>query len=157
MKLLFKQRFFSWFDSYDIYDEAESTIFTVKGELAWGHKLNISNSVGEYMGTVQEEVLTLLPRFAFYMGEDCVGQLRKEFTFFHPEYTLDLNGWQVSGSFLGWEYEVTAPGGRQVMQVYKEPFHWTDAYVLDVHEPKDALLCLMIVLAIDAANCAKNG
>ena len=22
MKLLFKQRFFSWFDSYDIYDEA---------------------------------------------------------------------------------------------------------------------------------------
>ena len=29
MKLLFKQRFFSWFDSYDIYDETGATLFTV--------------------------------------------------------------------------------------------------------------------------------
>ena len=36
MKLLFKQRLFSWFDSYDIYNEAEETIFTVKGKLSWG-------------------------------------------------------------------------------------------------------------------------
>ena len=27
MKLLFKQRLFSWFDSYDIYDEAGETVF----------------------------------------------------------------------------------------------------------------------------------
>ena len=31
MKLLFRQRFFSWFDSYDIYDENENTVYTVKG------------------------------------------------------------------------------------------------------------------------------
>lgn len=30
MKLLFKQRFFSWFDSYDIYDEYDNTYFTVE-------------------------------------------------------------------------------------------------------------------------------
>ena len=29
MRLLFKQRFFSWFDSYDIYDEDGNTVFTV--------------------------------------------------------------------------------------------------------------------------------
>ena len=33
MKLLFKQRFFSWFDSYDIYNEAGDTVHTVKGQL----------------------------------------------------------------------------------------------------------------------------
>ena len=31
MKLLFKQRLFSWFDSYDIYDEAGNTVYVVKG------------------------------------------------------------------------------------------------------------------------------
>lgn len=31
MKLLFKQRMFSWFDSYDIYDEQGIPVFTVKG------------------------------------------------------------------------------------------------------------------------------
>ncbi len=30
MKLLFKQRMFSWFDSYDIYDENENTVYVVK-------------------------------------------------------------------------------------------------------------------------------
>ena len=30
MKLLFKQRLFSWFDSYDIYDEAGDLLDSVK-------------------------------------------------------------------------------------------------------------------------------
>ena len=41
LKLLFKQRLFSWFDSYDIYDEAGNTVYVVKGQLSWGHKLVI--------------------------------------------------------------------------------------------------------------------
>ena len=32
MKLFFKQRFFSWFDSYDIYNEAGETVYTVEGK-----------------------------------------------------------------------------------------------------------------------------
>ena len=40
MKLLFKQRLFSWLDSYDIYDENEQTVYVVKGQLAIGHCLN---------------------------------------------------------------------------------------------------------------------
>ena len=46
MKLLFKQRMFSWFDSYDIYDESGNTVFVVKGELAWGHLLRIYDAQG---------------------------------------------------------------------------------------------------------------
>ena len=44
MRLLFKQRFLSWFDSYDIYDEAGRTAYTVdtgwrstaRPETTWG-------------------------------------------------------------------------------------------------------------------------
>ena len=35
MKLLFKQRFFSWFDSYDIYNEAGETVYTVEGKVRY--------------------------------------------------------------------------------------------------------------------------
>ena len=41
MKLLFKQRMFSWFDSYDIYNEAGDAVYEVKGVLSWGHCLKI--------------------------------------------------------------------------------------------------------------------
>ena len=46
MRLLFKQRFFSWFDSYDIYDEDGYTVFTVEGKLACVHCLHILNASG---------------------------------------------------------------------------------------------------------------
>ena len=47
MKLCFKQRFFSWFDSYDIYDASTgATAFTVEGKLAWGHCLHILDAQG---------------------------------------------------------------------------------------------------------------
>ena len=57
MKLLFKQRFFSWFDSYDIYDESGETRYVVKGQLSWGHRLKIFDSFGQEVGLVQERVL----------------------------------------------------------------------------------------------------
>lgn len=46
MKLLFKQRLFSWFDSYDIYNETGEIVYTVKGALAWGHLLRIYDAQG---------------------------------------------------------------------------------------------------------------
>ena len=50
MKLLFKQRFFSWFDSYDIYNEAGQTVYTVRGQLSWGHCLKIYDAHGREIG-----------------------------------------------------------------------------------------------------------
>ena len=58
MKLLFKQRIFSWLDSYDIYDEKGETVYTVKGQLSFGHKLFIYNKYGEHIGTIKEEIST---------------------------------------------------------------------------------------------------
>ena len=33
-------------DSYDIYDEAGNTVYVVKGQLSWGHKLVIYDAYG---------------------------------------------------------------------------------------------------------------
>ena len=154
MKLLFKQRLFSWLDSYDIYNEYGETAFTVEGKLAWGHKLEVLDPSGRHLGTVKEEVLTFLPRFALYLGEEYIGQIKKELTFFKPRFTLDCRDWQVSGDWLEWDYQVTDGQGPTVMTASKELFHWTDTYVMDIERDEDALLCLMIVLAIDAAKCS---
>ena len=69
MKLLFRQRLFSWFDSYDIYNEYGETVYTVRGQLSWGHCLHIEDASGRHVGTVKERVLTLLPKFEMYENE----------------------------------------------------------------------------------------
>ena len=68
MRLLFKQRLFSWFDSYDIYDENGGILYTVEGQLSWGHCLHILNSQGEHIATVKEKVFTFLPKFVIFLG-----------------------------------------------------------------------------------------
>ncbi len=156
MRLLFKQRMFSWFDSYDISYENGETAYTVKGQLSWGHCLKIYDPRGTEVGTVQERVLTLLPRFEVYAGERYLGSIRKELTFFTPRYQIDFLGWQVEGSLLEWDYTVRNAAGQVVVAVSKELFHWTDTYVIDVKNPADALPALMLVLAIDAEKCSRN-
>lgn len=156
MRMLFKQRFFSWFDSYDIYDDAGNTLFTVKGKLAWGHKLVIYDPAGRELGTVKEKVLTLLPRFELYLGQDYMGCIQKEFSLFRPRYHIDCRGWQVRGSLMEWDYTVTGPSGEVVATVSKELLRLTDTYVIDVVNPADALCALMLVLAIDAEKCSRN-
>ena len=75
MKLLLRQRFFSWFDSYDIYDEAGNTVYVVKGEFSMGHRLQIYDPVGTPLGRIQERVLTFLPKFELYAGEQYIGEI----------------------------------------------------------------------------------
>ena len=156
MKLLFKQRLFSWFDSYDIYNEAGETVYTVKGQLALGHCLKIYDARGNEVGTVRERILSFLPKFEMYIGDRYIGCIRKEFTFFRPKFTVDCSGWQVDGDWFEWDYQILDGSGRIVAGVSKELFNWTDTYMIDVENPKDALSALMLVLAIDAEKCSRR-
>ncbi len=155
MRLLFKQRFFSWFDSYDIYDEQGNTVFTVKGKLAWGHKLEIYNAYGTHIATLNEKVLTFLPKFEIYIGDNYVGQIVKEFSLFKPKFTMELNNWQVVGDFFEWDYQIVN-GNFTVATISKEFFRLTDTYIIDVPNSNDALAALLVTLAIDAVKCSQK-
>ena len=156
MKLLFKQRFFSWFDSYDIYTEFGQTAYTVKGQLAWGHRLKIFDAFDNEIGTVQQRVLTFLPKFEMYLKDQYIGCISKEFSLFRPRFNIDCNGWHVEGDFFEWDYSIVDQSGHLIATVSKELFNWTDTYVIDVQDPKDALCALMLVLAIDAEKCSRD-
>lgn len=156
MKLLFKQRFFSWFDSYDIYDDAGNTVFTVKGELSWGHLLRIYDAKGNEVGYVKEKILTWLPKFEMYIGENCIGCIQKEFSFFKPKFNIDYNGWNVEGDWFEWDYTIVNTSGQYVASVSKELWNWTDTYVINVQNSQDAVYALMLVLAIDAEKCSRS-
>jgi uncharacterized protein YxjI len=156
MKLLFKQRFFSWFDSYDIFDENENVLFSVEGQLSWGHRLHILNAKGEHVGTVKQRVMTFLPRFELYFGDEYVGCITKEFSFFRPNFSVDHNGWSIDGDFFEWDYQILDSAGALVAEVSKELFRMTDTYVIDVVREEDALSALMVVLAIDAEKDSRN-
>ncbi|MBQ3014121.1 MAG: LURP-one-related family protein [Clostridia bacterium] len=156
MKLLFKQRMFSWFDSYDVYNEAGDILYTVRGDIAWGHLLRIYDGHGREIGVVKERVLTWLPKFEMHLGGRYVGSIRKELTFFRPRFLIDCNGWQVEGDWFEWDYHILDERGHSIAYVNKQLFNWTDTYVIDVRDPNHATCILMLVLAIDAEKCSRR-
>ena len=153
MKMRMKQRFLTWFDSYDIYDEDGQVCFTVKGELAWGHQLRIYDAAGCPVGMVKQRVLVFLPRFDLYEDDVKTGEVCRELSLFVPRYSLDW-GWTVSGDFFGWDYSITKEDGQEVARLSKVLWQWTDTYEMDVADPADALHVLMVALSIDDANCS---
>lgn len=154
MKLLIKQRVFSWTDSYDIYDESGNAKYFVKAKLlAMGHQLQVYDVNGNEIGMIRERLLTFLPAFEIEIGGVTRGMIQKQFSLFRPKYQIDFNGWRVEGDFLGWDYDVHS-GDRLIMSISKELLHFGDTYVLDIHNPADELMGMMLVIAIDAANCS---
>ncbi len=156
MQLLFKQRPFSWIDTYDIYDGDGNTLYTVRGQLSWGHCLKIFDTYGNEIATVKQKLFTWMPRFELYLGGYCIGSVYREFSFFKPRYHIDCNGWQVEGDFFEWDYSVSDIDGRPVARVSKQLFRLGDTYVIDVYRSDDALCALMLVLAIDAEKCSRD-
>lgn len=156
MRLLIKQRVFSWTDSYDVYDEEGNKKYFVKAELlSLGHRLHVYDSRDNEIGMIKEKLMTFMPAFEIVIGGVRKGMIQKKLTFLKPKYEVEFNGWRLEGDFLAWNYDVYA-GGNSVIHITKELLHWGDTYVIDFADPADELMGLMLVVAIDAANCTDN-
>ena len=155
MRLIFKQRMFSWFDSYDIYDEYGNVVYTVEGKMSWGRELHINDALGVHIATLKQKVFAFLPTFQMYVRENYVGSISKELTLFKPSFYIDCNGWQIEGNFLEWDYEIK-DGNKVVATLQKKIMNWTDTYVLDIDDRYDAVTVLMVALAIDAEKDNRN-
>lgn len=102
MKLLIKQRVFSWTDTYDIYDEDGNVRYFVKGDFfSIGHRLRVFDSSQNEIGLIQEKLLHLLPTFEVYVGGQFYGKVSRKITFLRPKYIVDYNGWEVEGNMMG--------------------------------------------------------
>ncbi len=157
MRLCIKQRVFSWSDTYDIYDEMGNPRYYVRAEVfSFGHQIHVyEKHTGREVGAVHEKLFSFLPCFEIEVNGRTVGTVRREFSAFVPRYRVDYMGWQVRGDFLGWDYRVFA-GDLPVMEITKQWLTWGDTYSMSFQNPAHEVPGLMLVLAIDAANCDKD-
>lgn len=157
MKLHIRQRIFSWTDSYDVYDEMGEARYEVRAALfSLGHQIHVYDKrTDAEVGCIRQKLFTLLPIFEIEIGGRTVGTIRKKFTLFRQDYEVDYLGWDVEGDFLGWDYKVVR-GRQEILSISKELFRLSDTYSLSFRDPANEIPGLLLVLAIDAANCSHN-
>ena len=149
MKLYIKEKVFSWGDKFTVKDEYGYDKFVVEGEVfSWGKKLHIYDMAGAEVAFIKQEVWSFLPRFYVFCAGQQVAEIKKEFTFLFPKYSIEGLGWEIDGSFLAHEYKITK-ADRTIVTISKEWMTWGDSYELDIANPADEIVALAVVLTID--------
>ena len=156
MKLYIKQKVFSWGDKFTVKDEYGNDKYIVEGEIfSWGKKLHVYDILGREVAFIKQDVWSFLRRYYVFCGERMVAEIRKEFTFFLPKYTIDGLGWELDGSFLAHDYQITK-AGHTIVTISKEWMTWGDSYELNISNPADEIVALAVVLTIDCVNASSS-
>ena len=152
MKLYIKQKVFSWGDKFTVKDEAGRDRYYVEGEIfTFGRKLHVYDMSGREVAFIKQEVWSWMPRYYVFCGDRQVAEIKKEFTLLFPKYNIEGLGWEINGSFMAHDYEITQ-GGSTIVRISKEWMTWGDSYELDIANPADELVALAVVLTIDCVN-----
>ena len=72
-----------------------------------------------------------------------------------PRYSIDGLGWEVDGSFMAHDYEISK-NGQSVVSISKEWMTWGDSYELNISNPQDEIVALAVVLTIDCVMDAQS-
>ena len=154
MKLYIKQKVFSWGDKFTVKDELGNDRYIVEGEIfTFGKKLHVYDLQGREVAFIQQEVWSWMPRFYVFCGGRQVAEIKKKFTFLFSKYTIEGLGWEIDGSFMGHDYEITR-NGQPIVSIRKEWMTWGDSYELNIANPSDEIVALAVVLTIDCVMAA---
>ncbi|MBN7773614.1 LURP-one-related/scramblase family protein [Clostridium aminobutyricum] len=154
MKLYIRQKVFSWVDQFTVKDETGADKYFVEGEFfSWGKKLHVSDVFGRETAFIQQKVFSFLPKFFVFIEGEQIAEIVKEFTFLSPKYSIEGLGWEINGSFMAHDYEITQHG-RPIVRIHKEWMTWGDCYELEIANEQDEMIALSVVLAIDCVMAA---
>ena len=156
MKLYIKQKVFSWGDKFTVKDGAGRDSYYVEGEIfSFGRKLHVYDMSGREVAFIKQEVWSWMPRYYVFCGDRQVAEIKKEFTFLFPKYNIEGLGWEINGSFMAHDYEITK-NGYPIVSISKEWMTWGDSYELSISNPQDEIVALAVVLTIDCVMAAQS-
>ena len=156
MKLYIKEKVFSWGDKFTVKDAYGEDKYIVEGEVfTFGKKLHVYDRSGREVAFIKQEVWSFLPRYYVFCGDRQIAEIKKEFTFLFPRYTIEGLGWEIDGSFMAHDYQITKRG-RKIVTISKDWMTWGDSYELDIADPADELVALAVVIAIDCVTEASS-
>ena len=156
MKLYIREKVFSWGDKFTVKDQYGNDKYLVQGEVfSFGKKLHVYDMTGREVAFIKQELWSFLPKYYVFCNGNQVAEIRKEFTFLFPKYSIAGLGWEISGSFWEHNYEIVK-SGTSIVSIRKDWMSWGDSYELDIANPADELVALAVVLTIDCVNEANS-
>ena len=163
--LILRQKNYKWKDKLDVYDENQKVRYCIKGEFtSIKHHRHIYDSSGVELGVIKEKLISLRSPlslesnpvdFIFEIDGKKVGMLKSRWAFGGEKFEVDFNGWQIKGNVMGSQYKIVS-GDTVITSITERFFLETDTYVINIPEPQNELIVLMIVVALDSSHSSKS-
>ena len=152
MRYQIKEKFWALGDDFYITDAHGQRAFFVDGAaFSWGSKLSFQDMQGNELAYIAQKLLTFMPKYSIYRNGQLFAEVKKEFTWFRKQFTLDVpgpNDYTIDGSFWDHEYVFTR-GGRTVARVSRSFFSLTHTYGVDIVDGEDDVSILATCIVID--------
>ena len=170
MKLLIKQKVFSFGSKFNIFDENGEIKYVAVGEVfTFGRKLHVMDTDGNEVipdmlklwedGNeviyIEQKLLTFRPKYEINIVGNAPVEIVKEFTLFTHEYSIPDWNVKINGDFLAHEYTVTM-NGYDIAVMSKEWLTWGDTYIINIPDPGNELLALAAILVVDCCMESNN-
>ncbi|MBF0780173.1 hypothetical protein IR114_03615 [Granulicatella sp. 19428wC4_WM01] len=146
-----KQKALSLMQNFNIYDEHEQPVYTIKGNFSLiGRKLHLyqANTDNE-LAYFKESFSFFMPSFNIYIQDTLVASIKQEWSFLKPKFTIEALGWLIKREDLC-EYTIYDKNQSVIATIKKRFFSWTDTFELHIPNPEHAIYVISIALAIDA-------
>ena len=165
-RLIIFQKQYSIKESFKVFDPDQNVKYVVKGKLASAkHHLSIYDQSGKNkIGEVKEKLIAFRSPFSFEgrptdfvikLHGNKIGKIKSRFFFGKRKFVFKPYNWIIKGDVFGFKYKVLSDKDV-VMEVDQKFVLSGDTYFLDVFNPADELLCLMVALAIDCSHTSKS-
>lgn len=156
MKIYVKEKVFSWRDRFTVTDEEGNDRYIIEGEIfSLGKKLHIYDMFDRELALIKQKMPSLMPNFQVFCEGEQIAEIKKKFMLIFSKYTVDGPGWEITGDFIEHDYEIKKEG-RRIASIHKKWMSWGDTYEVDVDDPRNEILTLAVVLAIDCVAAAED-
>ncbi len=153
MRYVMKQKLWAIGADFTIKDESGRECFFVDGKvLTLRDTLSFQDMQGNEICFIQRKLLSWGPTYEIYHASQLVAVVKESvFTLLGHRFYVDVEGpddIEAKGNLTNQEYAFTR-GGRQLAQVSKAWFSWTDTYGVDIASGQDDALILAATVVIE--------
>ena len=158
-RLVFIQKKCKYRKIFQIFNENKEVKYIIKGNLfSSTRKLLVYDKTGKNkLGEVNKKRIALRSPFSLEnhpqdfvvkIGGNEIGKIKSRTAFAKSKFEFDFNGWVIEGNLIGSKY-IIKKGQELIMEVYPKFWLGEDTYFIDIFNPDNEILCLIVALVIE--------
>ena len=155
-RLYVRQKLLSLRGRFAVTDEAGNPVYQVEGSfLRIPKQFTITDREGRERARVWKQPISWLARFHLEIDGVQVATIQQKWSFFRHRYEVIGPGLSVQGNLWDMTFAITQ-GGHEVGRVDKKWMAVRDRYAIQIADPRNELLVLGLVLAIDYVKASQR-